>query len=929
MTAPVIHPYHRRVLVGRETECARLHALLDAARGGRGGVLLLRGEAGTGKTALLEAFVGDVTAALGPQDLLVLRAQGVESESELPYAGLHQLLRPVAGELDGLAPPQADALRAAFGLRTGRADDRFLLSLAVLSLLGELSERRPVLCVLDDAHWLDRGSVDALAFVARRLEAERVALVFAVRDPADRDVPVAAVPTLRIDALPPDAATRLLQQHAGTPVHPDVRVRLVEATGGNALALVELARALRPHELRGEQPLPVPLPLTSGVEQAFLDRVRRLPAATRTLLLVAAADDTARLATVAAAGSRLGVDLDGLAAAEHAGVVAVEGTAGGGALWFRHPLVRSAVYQGATSTERRVVHRALAAVLDLSGDADRAAWHRAAGALGPDHDAAAALDGAAARARDRGAFAAAASALERAAQLSAEPEARARRLTGAARQAWLAGHTDRVRPLLEQARPLTADPALRADVDELAGMVELGAGVSLTAYRLLRRAGEEIAPHDPARALELLTLAGEAASMASDADAEVELGELAAGLPVGDGPRERFLVDLLVGLAHHFAGDPVAAAEPLTRALAVAEELTEPSLLLAAGRAAMYLGDDAAALRCSAAVVHRARQSGEFGAVPIAAHRLALSELFAGRWAAGEATASESLRLARATGQEELVPLAHCWLALHAALRGRADECGTHVAAAREISARRPMGLIDDSALWALGLLDLGRGDPAAALGHLRPVAHPVVLVFASLDRIEAAHRAGDRATARGWLTGLEQVARATGQPWALARAAHARALLAEGAEAERAFAEALRRHARATRPFERARTELAYGVTLRRARRRADARTHLRAAFDCFEQLGAAPWAERARTELRACGQTVRRRDDPGDVRLTPQELQVARFVAEGLSNADVAARLFLSRRTVDFHLRNVFAKLGISSRTELVRFVVDTAAR
>ena len=277
-------------------------------------------------------------------------------------------------------------------------------------------------------------------------------------------------------------------------------------------------------------------------------------------------------------------------------------------------------------------------------------------------------------------------------------------------------------------------------------------------------------------------------------------------------------------------------------------------------------------------------------------------------------------------GQEELVPLAHCWLALHAALRGRADECHGHVAAAREIAARRPMGLIQDSALWALGVLDLGLGDAAAALAHLRPIAHPVVVGFSSLDRVEAAHQAGDRAAAQAWLTGLEQAAHATRQPWALARAAHGSALLAERAEAERVFAEALDHHARATRPFERARTELAYGVALRRARRRADARAHLRSAFDGFVQLGADPWAERARAELRACGQTVRGQAD-GAVRLTPQEVQVARFVAEGLSNADVAARLFLSRRTVDFHLRNVFAKLGISSRTELVRHVMDAA--
>jgi DNA-binding CsgD family transcriptional regulator len=315
--------------------------------------------------------------------------------------------------------------------------------------------------------------------------------------------------------------------------------------------------------------------------------------------------------------------------------------------------------------------------------------------------------------------------------------------------------------------------------------------------------------------------------------------------------------------------------------------------------------------------------------VPIAGHRLALSELFAGRWAAGKATATESLRLAQATGQEELAPLAHVWLALHAALRGADDECRAHVGRAHAISAERPMGLIDDSARWALGLLDLGRSDPASALAHLRGIRHPVVLVFSSLERVEAAWQAGERETAQAWLAELEHLARATRQPWTLARAAHGRALLAQGTAAEHAFTEALHHHTAATRPFEHARTHLAYGETLRRARRRADARTPLRTALDTFDQLGATPWADRARTELRACGHTVRRRDDPRTDQLTPQEMHVARFVADGLTNADVAARLFLSRRTVDFHLRNVFTKLGITSRTELVRFVLDPTHR
>jgi DNA-binding CsgD family transcriptional regulator len=898
------------VLAGRDIERRLLTAVLDDARRSVGGVMVLRGEAGAGKTALLREVID--TAA----DLTVLRVQGVESEAELPYAALHRLLRPVLATVPNLPAPQADALRTAFGVRDGGPPDRFLVSLAVLSLLGEQPEPSAVLCVIDDAHWLDSASANALAFAARRLDAEPVAMLFAVRDGLGlADVPVDDLPTLPLPALDRPAVEQVLAVSAGTDVHPDVAVRLAEVTGGNALALVELARALHPDQLSGRQALPVPLPLTSGVEKAFLDRVRRLPAATQRLLLVAAADDTGRLSTVVAAGHRLGVDGTAFGPAEQSGVVHVSGVG----LEFRHPLVRSAVYQGATFTDRQDVHRALALVLDEHGDQDRRVWHSAAAVVEPDAAIADDLDRAAGRAEQRGAFAAAMAALERAADLTVDPEPRAGRLTRAAEQAWRAGQTDRAGRLLDSARPLTTDPALRASIGYLRGMVELGAGVSSTAFRMLRHAAEEIAAQEPVRALEMLVFAGEAASMALDVDGEVTLGRVAASLDVGDGVRERFMVDLLVGLGHHFAGEPAQAVQPLSRALAAAGDLSEPHLLLAAGRAAFYLGDDEAAHRFSAMVVSRARDTGEPGVVPIAGARLALSHLLAGRWSTGVAAATEALRLAEATGQQELTPQPLAWLALHAAARGAADECRHHANRALAVAARRPMAIIDDSIRWVSGLLDLTRGEPAAALDHLRDIRHPVVLIFASLDRIEAAQLAGDLDTARRWLSELDGQAATSAPPWILARAAHAHAVLADVPDSERWFTEALRHHQRSGRPFERARTQLAFGAALRRARRRTMAREHLQAAFDRFDALGATPWAERAQIELRACGQTIRRRTATAAADLTPQELQVAGFVARGLSNADVAAQLFLSRRTVDFHLRNVFTKLGVTSRTEL----------
>ncbi len=903
------------MLVGREAERRRLRGLLEGARRSTSGVLVLRGEAGVGKTALLDELVASADG------VTVLRSGGVESEAELPYAALHRLLRTVLQVADGLAEPQADALRVAFGLSRGGPDDRFLVSLAALSLLGELGEQRPVLCVLDDAHWLDGASATALTFVARRLAADPVAMVFAVRSADAHRVPLADLPALDVPALGADEAADLLVRCAGS-MHADVRQRLVAAAGGNPLALVELARALEPAQLSGAAPLPAPLPLTAGVERAFLERVRRLPARTQRLLLVAAADDRGQLPLVFRAAAGIGVEPSALGAAEEARIVQVDV----GTLEFRHPLVRSAVYRGATYTERRAAHEALARALEDAADADRRAWHRAAAVVEPDAAVAAELDRAAERARVRGALTASAAAYERAAELTSDPGEQARRLAAAANDLWRVGCAERAAPLLARARTLPADDRLRTVIEQTRGLIAFSTGQVSSAYGILRTAAEEIAPTDPLRALELLNLAGEAASLALDTDGAIALGSIAAGLDRDGGPRERFLVDLLVGLSHMFADQPVAAADRLAAAVRTAAALDDPLLLLAAARAAHYVGDDPAALRFSAAVAARARVTGEVAYLPLAGPRLALTEILAGRLTAAAATATEVIELSRATRLSEKTShlSAVLWLGLIAGIRGEEERCRALVVEGLEMAAPHPMGLVSEAAGWTLGLLELGLGNADAALARLRNLRQPVLVVFASLDRIEAAHQAGDIEGARAWLAGLETTAECTRRPWALARAAHARGLL-EPAELDRHFGEALAHHERSGRPFERARTELAYGVALRRARRRSDARTHLRAAFDGFEALGARPWADRAHAELRACGQTVRRVAGGPVEHLTPQEMQVARFVSRGLTNADVAAQLFLSRRTVDFHLRNVFTKLGIRSRTELARLVVD----
>jgi DNA-binding CsgD family transcriptional regulator len=904
------------VLIGRDTERQRLLHLLADARSGTSGVLVIRGEAGIGKSALLDELVAHAG------DATVLRVRGVESEAELPYAALHRLLRPAFPTMSSIAPPQADALRRALGMEPGRGDERFLVSVAVLSLLDVLGAEQPVLCVVDDAHWLDAASADALTFVARRLLAESVVVLFAVRDPSVRDFVADDLPHLRLGALDSEAAGNVLLAHTGVAVHPDVRARLATATGGNALALVELARALDRAELTGERPLPMPLPVTGAVENAFLDRVLRLPDSSQTLLRVAAADDAGRLATIIAAAEVLGVDAIALRPAEQADVVRVHS----GQLEFRHPLVRSAVYQGATFSDRQAAHRALAAVLDPEHDADRRAWHRAAATVEADPEVAGELVRAAQRARARGAFAAAAAAERRSAELTTDVEERARRFTAAGADLWRDGRGDQAAPLLREARAGTADPALRVETDRLIGLIELRTGGAASACRTLRSAAESAAAHDPVRALELLGIAAQAASFARDTEGAAHLAGLATALPVGTGVRERFLVHHVVGLAHVLAGDLGAAAGPLTETIGLADRLSDPQLLMLAWVAAAYLGDEVAARRFSSTIVARARDATDLGVIPLSGVRAAISEMFAGRWAASAATATEALQLARVTGQHTMSLHALAHLGVLAALRGDRADGVARVEQARPAAAHRSERVVEDVCRWALGLLELPAGEPQAALAHVRDIAHPIVRIFSGLDRVEAAHHAGDLEQARVWSAELGEYAAQTGQPWAMARAAHARALLAPPAELDRHMTAALAHHDEADRPFERARTELAFGAGLRRARRRVDARTHLQVAFHQFEELGAPAWAHRAQIELRACGQAVHRRVAGGTIdRLTPQEVQVAQFVARGLSNVQVAAQLVLSRRTIDFHLRNVFTKLGISSRTELARLVAD----
>ncbi|MGY1641789.1 AAA family ATPase [Geodermatophilus sp. SYSU D00703] len=908
------------MLQGREREQAAVAALLADAAAGRGGALVLRGQPGVGKSALL-------ADAADTEDRTVLRTQGIESESPLAFAALQRLLRPVAACTDRLPAPQAQALRAAFGEVTGGEADRFLVFLAVLGVLAEAGEQAPVLAVVDDAHWLDDASAAALLFAARRLQNERVALLFAARTGDVRTFDSGDLPTLELGGIDAEAAGALLSERAGVPVPPEVRDALLGGTGANPLALVELAEALTTDQLSGAAPLPERLPLTEGVERAFLDRCRRLPAEAQSVLLVAAADDSGRAAVIRQAATALGAGEDGLETAERSGLLRVRD----GAVELRHPLVRSAVYGAATSSGRRRAHRALAAALTRPDDADRRAWHLAASVEEPDAGVVAALDAAAERSVARAGHEAASAAWERAAELSPPGEGRAGRLYRAALSAWRAARSVRAAGLVDAGLALTADPGLRADLRRLRAHLEFHAASPDEAHRMVLDAAAEVASHDRRQAGDLAmlgaALAASGARSGSTVDPTALLPDAGPDAPV----RDRCLVALTRGLHAVPRRDWATSTRFLRAAVDLADDLddvADEDLLLNLGVAAWPLGDDEVALRLQDRLLRSARDMRAVVMVVHALTRRSIPDLATGRWATAATGAGEALPLAQNCGQPVLAAWPTAVLAVLAALRGETDRAVAQLAAFEAVAAECALGIVTeivtDLARWTRGLLDAA--DPAAALHPLEQLRSIPGGQLAALDRIETAVRADRTATARAWVDDLGAYAEGTGAAWAVALAAHGRAVLADGADADEQFRTALAAHENSLRRPAQARTQLAYGRFLRRNRRRVDARPHLRAALATFEDLRAAPWAEQARQELRASGETARRRN--GGVpatELTAQEVQVTRLVRQGLSNRDVAAQLFVSPRTVDFHLRNVFTKLGVSSRTELAALPLD----
>ena len=915
------------MLYGRDQERAEIWSLLESARASRSGVLVLRGEAGIGKSALL------ADARERAADMHVLTARGVESESELPFAALHQLLRPALDHIERLPGPQAEALRGALGLAEASGQERFLVFAGCLSLLSELAEHRPVLCLVDDAHWLDAGSSDALQFVARRLEGEGIVMLFAARDGEVHSFEASDLETLRVEGLDAEASATLLSRGAGVDAAPSVRSRLVEHTRGNALALLEVPSALTREQLVGDAPLPEALPLTHQVENVFLERVRRLPDEAQRLLLVAAADDAETVSLVTRAAGALGAGPDALGVAEEAGLLTVHGMR----IEFRHPLVRSAVYEAATSTERRAAHKALANALEGDHEhADRRAWHLAASVLEPDEGVVAALDEAAARADERIAHLAAARALQRAAELSSDDAARGRRLAGAARAASLAAADDLAVALARQARFLVDEPVLRAEIARAAGMAEIRRGRPVLARPVFVEAAVELAPIDPDQALDLLMYALWSANEAGEVAAHLDLARLAATIAPGDDPEgwSAFVLIFLEGTGAMIAGDSRRGIPLIEKSLELAQASEDGRYAYWAMAGAFWLGDEARGQALAARAASLARASGAIGLLAATQGVRSSHYFMAQRFTDAAAAAHEALDLSREVGAENLTLIPTGVLACIAAVRGQdavAERLANEVI---EIAVPRGLGLRSATGIRALALLDLARGRWREALERFEEIAdvgpghgNAVLGLLSIPDRLEAAVRVGEAERARGAFAEYEQWIEQAKVPWGYPCVASCRALLAEGVEATQHY-EAAIGLADDAHPFDLARIQLRYGEHLRRERRRVDAREQLRAAVDGFERLEAEPWAERARAELRATGETARKRDPTLVDQLTPQELQIARLVGEGLTNKEVAAQLFLSPRTIDSHMRNVFAKLGITSRTQLARLPLSGEA-
>ena len=909
------------MFVGRTAERARIDRLLSEVRAGRGAALTLRGPPGIGKSTLL-ADVCD--RADGMQ---LLSAFGVESESELPFAALSALLRPLLPRLGELAPPYRAALERALGLTPEGAPDRFGIGVATLNLLTLAAEESPVLVTVDDAQWVDAPSADVLLFAARRVARDPVVMLFAVREDGGVTFDAPGVSDLPLSGLDRDACRTLLEEALGAPLPWSTVDRLRDATGGNPLALVELP-SLVDHErfASGEGP-ELPVPVGPRISRAFARRIRELPGDAGRALAYAAVSETGDMAEIGGVLRRLGLDSSALAPAEVAGLV----TVGAGRLTFRHPLLRAVAYQDMSGPERRIAHLAFAEV--LAGDASRTrrAWHLAAAVVELDEGIASELEMAAAEAHERAAPAAAGTALAAAARLSPDEHDRVRRLLAAAENFHLAGRGRDAERVLADALALASDPMTRSDVNHLRSRVVLMDSPCLENRSRLLAESARVSAADPVRAAAMLIDAAFTSLMAGEPREMLELGRRAH--PVADrvGGTLALCSCYALGAGLVLTGQEDEAAPLLARA----EALVEAEDSVAAGYLAVSLAqscnwrsDHVRGRDLADRIIGRARRDSFLTVLPFALAVLAEAQFHLGDWKSAYAAGTESVSLAEEFGQRaelanSLVRLAHI-----EAGQGREDDCREHARRAMALASELQVHSVTTLAGTTLGFLELSLGRHDDAIARLEPTGRTAIeaglrqpgVAMWAVDLAEAYARAGDPKRARITLDRFSELSLRPGRFAALAAASRVRGLLAPGDEYVEAFAEALRWHDLAPLPLEIARTRLCFGERLRRGKRIGEARDMLRAALDAFEALGACRWADRARSELEASGEHRRARVDPASD-LTPQELQIAMLVVEGLSNREAASTLFISPKTVEVHLTHIYRKLGVRSRTQLAR--------
>lgn len=901
-------------MLGRNHETELLVSLLRHAAEGRGGGLVLHGEPGIGKTVLLSYAEERATG------FHVLRAVGVAPEAELAYSTLHQLLLPALRLIDELPDPQALALRILFGRAHGAPPDPFLVALSTLSLLSLLAGEKPVLCVIDDAHWADQPTLKTVAFVARRLDEEPIALALAARADEGHSTDLPSLHRIPLMGLNRDAAQALLAERAagGRPLTDTERDHLLAATGGNPLALLELAGREVPPEAPHE-----PLAMTDELQRSFLNRTRTRHATSLPLLQVIAADGSGSVETIEKAATTLRVATDTLHRGELGDLLTYDGTR----LVFRHPLIRSAIYHSATVDKRAAIHRALAAAFDTPADQHRRAWHLGQAATGYDEQAAEALEHSAEQAALRGGPAAGMAALSRAAELSADGAGRGRRLWIAARAAVRGGFTAQAARLLDRAeREPQMDESDRLAVAALRAILETVAGSPEDAMDILKPWLPLALRIDRQRFLPTIAMYPELGYRTNRPQAWSDVAGWLDATPLAPDRPEDAVLRLLHSACRARAGrNPGLTPEDR----AAVESLTDPITMTLTGAISRGLGDYELSRRLYRKAGQLARNSGTLGALAWNLEYQAADEIARGRFGLAEAYAEEGCQFATEVGQPNTACRNRGLLALCAAIRGRPEASELAADVLAEASSRNLTDAMS-YARRALGLTELVAGRHRDAARYFEAIGGwdtgaPSDLALGTVPELaEALVRAGDHDRAAAAVARYAQWTERTASPELGALTARCRALLCADGDADDHYTESLRLHAMSDSPMERARTELLFGQHLRRHRRRAEAQPHLRNAAETFRRIGALTWAERAQGELRATGESARTPETAALSELTPQELRVTLAVGEGLTNREIAAQLFLSPRTVDYHLRKVFQKTDVTSRAELMRLVL-----